>query len=84
MIHIYVTVCIYICAGRMDQESSGVTYASLLEGHQPVLQDDCTYSTIDDMQQKIPAVLVNPAYKFVKSFDNPKHGTAPTAAASAK
>ena len=92
----------------MDQESSGVAHTSFLEGQQPVLQDDCTYSTVDDMQQKMPAVLGYPAYEFVpelnqqplqkgdemysnidqqetvKSSEHPKHGTALTAAASAK
>ena len=78
------TVCIYVCVGRMDQESSSVAQASFLEGQQPALQYDYAYSTVDDIQQKMPAVLVNPAYEFVKSFESPKHGTALTAAASAK
>ena len=98
----------YTCVGRMDQESSGVAHTSFLEGQQPVLQDYYTYSTVDDMQQEMPAVLGYPAYEFVpelteqplqeddqtysnvdqqetvKSSEHPKHGTALTAAASAK
>ena len=92
----------------MDQESSGVAQASFPEGQQPVLQDDYTYSTVDNVQKKMPVVSGNPAYEFipehnkqplqkddpvysnidqqeaVKSSENPKHGTALTAAASAK
>ena len=67
----------------MDQESSGVAHTSFLEGEQPLLQDDRTYSNVDDMQQKMPAVVVNPAYELVKLSEKPKHGTALTAAASA-
>ena len=92
----------------MDQECSGVAEASFLEDQQSVLQDVYTYSTVDDMQQKMPATLRNPAYKFVpkhkeqplqvddhmysnlnqqeefNNSENPKHGTALIAAASAK
>ena len=92
----------------MDKESSGVAQTSFVEGQQSVLQDDYTYSNVDVMRQKMPAVLGNPAYKLVpehneqplqeddqmysnidqqeavKYSENPKHGTALTAAASAK
>ena len=76
-------ICIYVRNERMDQESSGVAHTSFLEGQQPVLQDNYYYN-VDVMQQKMPAISVNPAYQFVTTFESPKHGTAPTAAASAK
>ena len=92
----------------MGQDSSGVAHSTLLEGQQPVVEDDYTYSTVDDLQPEMLPISGNPAYKLVPEHDqqpleeddpvysnidqpetvvspeNPKHGTAPTAAASAK
>ena len=40
-----------------------------VESHQPALQDDHDYSTVDDVQLQMLAISGNPAYEFVPDHD---------------
>ena len=56
-------VCVCVCTCRVGQN---------VDSHQPVLQDDHTYSSVDDAQQQMFALSGNPAYKTV-----PEHSEQP-------
>ena len=65
-----------MCTCRIDQnvsERSPVADTVSVESQQPAQQDDCDYSTVDDVQQQILAISGNPAYKFA-----PEHDQKPT------
>ena len=69
-------VCVCVCICRIGQnvpERSPVADTVPVESQQSALQDDHDYSTVDDVQQQMLAMLNNPAYKFV-----PEHNQKPT------
>ena len=68
-----VCVCTSVCTCRVDNsvpEMSAVTGTVLVDSHgqHQMLNDDHTYSNVDDMKQRMFVVSGNPAY--IASFDH--------------
>ena len=66
-------MCVWTCRlGQNVPEGSPVAGTILVDSQQPVLQDDHTYSFVDDAQQQMFALPGNPAYNIV-----PEHSQQP-------
>ena len=69
--------CVSMCAqahdtitcriGQNVPEKSLVADTVPVEGHEPALQDEHDYSTVDDVQHLV--IADNPAYRFVPKHD---------------
>ena len=63
-------LCVCTCrVSRNVPQKSHVQGATTLDSQQPMLQDDHTYSTVDDMQGQMFMVSSNPAYGTVTEYD---------------
>ena len=58
----------YVCIRRTIPERSGVADTILVDSQQPILQDDHSYSTVDEMQQQTVAISSNLAYEAVSEL----------------
>ena len=66
---------VHVCTCRVGQnvpERSSLFNTILVDSQQPVLQDDHDYPAVDDMQQQMFTLSVNPAYEVV-----PEHSQQP-------
>ena len=55
--------------GQNVPEKSPIADTVPVESQQPALQDEHAYSTVDDMQQQMLAIIGNSAYEFLPEHD---------------
>ena len=62
--HVYICVC-NCRMGQNVPKGPPVAGTILVDSQQPVLQDEHTYSSVDETQEQMAAMVGNPAYKIV-------------------